>query len=160
VTCNTGTLVGTIVTDIEQKVVNDNLTVVSFRVAPCNARENDSPIPVVAYNAQATRLFTRSNKGDTMSFNFRLRYVTWFTPEDEPRGRMEVIVYSSDMIRLGQISTQLRAEAAAGVNSVTPEVEPSAELEAAPEPAPAKAKRKVVASRTKVTELTEDELPF
>lgn len=112
-TCNTGTLVGTIVSDIERKIINDNLSVVSFRVAPCNAREGDSPIPVVAYNEQATRLFTRSNKGDTMSFNFRLRYVTWMTEDEEPRGRMEVIVYSSDMIRLGQISTQLRAEEAA-----------------------------------------------
>lgn len=112
-TCNTGTLVGTIVTDITRKEVNENLSVVSFRVAPINSREGDSPIPVVAYNEQGQRLFTRSNKGDTMSFQFRLRYVTWMTENEEPRGRMEVIVVSSDMIRLGQISTQLRAEEAA-----------------------------------------------
>jgi single-stranded DNA-binding protein len=114
-TCNNGTLVGTIVSDIQQKVINEDLSVVSFRVAPINSRENDSPIPVVAYNEQGMRLFSRANKGDTMAFDFRLRYVTWMTEEGEPRGRMEVIVYSSDMIRLGQISTQLRAEEAAGL---------------------------------------------
>lgn len=121
-TCNSGVLVGTIVTEIIRKEVNENLSVVSFRVAPINSREGDSPIPVVAYNEQGQRLFTRANKGDTMSFAFRLRYVTWMTENEEPRGRMEVIVYSSDMIRLGQISTQLRAEEAA--HSALPQEQP------------------------------------
>lgn len=148
-TCNSGILVGTIVTDITRKEVNSELTVVSFRVAPINSKEGDSPIPVVAYNQQAERLFTRSNKGDTMSFAFRLRYVTWMTEDEQPRGRMEVIVTSSDMIRLGQISTQIRAEEAAGA---LPKEDSSS----------SKPKKKVVSAayRGVITEQTPDEIPF
>jgi len=131
-TCNSGTLVGTIVSDITHKVINDNLTTISFRVSPCNARENDSPIPCVAYNDQAMRLFNRANKGDTMSFSYRLRYVTWMTEDEQPRGRMEVVVYSSDMIRLGQISTQLRAEEAAGLQKEESKKERTARVRTSP----------------------------
>lgn len=112
---NNGNLVGTIVSDIVTKNPNDSLSVTQFRVAPLDAREEDSPLPVIAYNGIGDNMAKRYNKGDTVALTTRLRYVTWMTPEGEPRGRMEVIVTSVNTVRLGQISTAQRAAEAAGV---------------------------------------------
>ena len=112
---NNGNLVGTIVSDIMTKNPNDSLSVTQFRVAPLDAREEDSPLPVIAYNGIGDNIIKRYNKGDTVALTTRLRYVTWMTPEGEPRGRMEVIVTSVNTVRLGQISTAQRAAEAAGV---------------------------------------------
>jgi single-stranded DNA-binding protein len=110
---NNGTIVGTIVSDINQRTPSDSLAVTEFRVAPLDAREQDSPIPVTAYNGIGDNIKQRYNKGDTVALDVRLRYNTWQTPEGEPRGRMEVIVTSSTTVRLGQISTAQRAAEAA-----------------------------------------------
>lgn len=154
-TCNTGTIVGTIVSDIDERQATDELLVVSFRVALCSARDGESPIPVVAYNETGERIFARYNKGDTVSLSYRLRYKTWQTPEGEPRGRMEVIAQTCDTIRLGQISQAKRAEAAA-----------EAAINAEPV-SPARAVRKLstttvrpVKARKEVVEPTLDEVPF
>ena len=112
---NNGNLVGTIVSDIMTKNPKDSLSVTQFRVAPLDAREEDSPLPVIAYNGVGENIVKRYNKGDTVALTTRLRYVTWMTPEGEPRGRMEVIVTSVNTVRLGQISTAHRAAEAAGV---------------------------------------------
>jgi len=117
---NNGNLVGTIVSDITTKNPNDSLSVTQFRVAPLDAKEEDSPIPVVAYNGVGQNIAQRYNKGDTVALQTRLRYVTWMTPEGEPRGRMEVIVTSILTVRLGQISTAQRTAEAAGVVEATP----------------------------------------
>ena len=109
---NSGTLVGTIVSDINSRTPSDSLSVTEFRVAPIDAREEDSPIPMIAYNGVGENIKSRYNKGDTVALEYRLRYNTWQTPEGEPRGRMEIIVTSSTTVRLGQISTAQRAEEA------------------------------------------------
>lgn len=110
---NNGTILGTIVSDINQRVPNDSLTITEFRVAPVDAREEDSPIPMTAYNGVGENIKQRYNKGDTVALEYRLRYNTWQTPEGEPRGRMEVIATSATTVRLGQISTAQRAAEAA-----------------------------------------------
>jgi single-stranded DNA-binding protein len=112
---NNGTIIGTIVSDIMVKNPSDSLSVTEFRIAPSNARDDDSPIPVVAYNGVGQRISQRMNKGDTVGLEFRLRYNTWQDQEGNPRGRMEVVVTSCDMIRLGKISTAQRTAEAAGV---------------------------------------------
>jgi len=94
------------------------LQVTQFRVASIDAREEDSPIPLTAYNGVGQNIVDRYNKGDTVAFTYRLRYNTWQTPEGEPRGRMEIVVTSSTTVRLGQISTAQRAAEAAGVKQV------------------------------------------
>jgi single-stranded DNA-binding protein len=105
--------------------------VTQFRCAPLDAREEDSPVPVTAYNGVGENIVQRYNKGDTVALTYRLRYNTWQTPEGEPRGRMEIVVTSSTTVRLGQISTAQRAADAAGVaKPVQAEVVPS--LEAIP----------------------------
>jgi single-stranded DNA-binding protein len=109
---NSGTLVGTIVSDINSRTPSDSLSVTEFRVAPIDAREEDSPVPTIAYNGVGENIKSRYNKGDTVALEYRLRYNTWQTPEGEPRGRMEIIVTSSTTVRLGQISTAQRAEEA------------------------------------------------
>lgn len=129
---NNGTIVGTIVSDITQRTPNDSLAIVEFRVAPLDAREQDSPIPVTAYNGVGDNIKQRYNKGDTVALDVRLRYNTWQTPEGEPRGRMEVIVTSSTTIRLGQISTAQRAaeaaeQSAAATKAVARKTEPTLE---------------------------------
>jgi single-stranded DNA-binding protein len=108
--CNNGTIVGTIVSDIEEKASGD-LVIANFRLAPTVMGEKDSPLPVTAYNQVATRILDRYNKGDLVSISFRLRYNTWQTAEGEPRGRMEVIANTCDTLRLGQISQAKRQEA-------------------------------------------------
>jgi len=126
---NNGNLVGTIVSDIMTKNPNDSLSVTQFRVAPLDAREEDSPLPVIAYNGVGDNIAKRYNKGDTVALTTRLRYVTWMTPEGEPRGRMEVIITSVNTVRLGQISTAHRAAEAAGVieaNTVAKSLHPVA----------------------------------
>lgn len=126
---NNGNLVGTIVSDIVTRNPNDSLSVTQFRVAPLDAREEDSPLPVVAYNGIGGNIAKRYNKGDTVALTTRLRYVTWMTPEGEPRGRMEVIVASVNTVRLGQISTAQRAAEAAGVieaNTIEKSLHPAA----------------------------------
>ena len=112
-TINTGSIVGNIVSDIETKRPNDALSVTQFRIAPSNANENDSPIPVVAYNGEGERISQRFNKGDLVAIQYRLRYVTWQDQEGNPRGRHEVVVTRCDMLRLGKICTAQRAEQAA-----------------------------------------------
>jgi single-stranded DNA-binding protein len=112
---NCGTIVGTIVSDIVTRVPNDSLQVTQFRCAPLDAREEDSPVPMTAYNGVGENIVQRYNKGDTVALTYRLRYNTWQTPEGEPRGRMEIVVTSSTTVRLGQISTAQRAADAAGV---------------------------------------------
>jgi hypothetical protein len=110
---NSGTIVGTIVSDISTRIPNDNLQVTQFRVAPVDSREGDSPIPLTAYNGVGQRILQKYNKGDTVAIEYRLRYTTWQTPQGEPRGRMEVVVVSTTTIRFGQLSTIQRAERAA-----------------------------------------------
>ena len=101
--------------DIVTRVPNDSLQVTQFRCAPLDAREEDSPVPMTAYNGVGENIVQRYNKGDTVALTYRLRYNTWQTPEGEPRGRMEIVVTSSTTVRLGQISTAQRAADAAGV---------------------------------------------
>lgn len=136
---NTGTLVGTIVSDIAVRTPSDSLSVTQFRIAPLDAREEDSPIPVVAYNGVGQNIVQRYNKGDTVALQTRLRYVTWMTPEGEPRGRMEVVVTSCLTVRLGQISTAQRAAEAAGVIETTGRVKATASTEPTATPAAATA---------------------
>jgi single-stranded DNA-binding protein len=148
---NNGTIIGTIVSDIGQRTPNDSLTITEFRVAPVDAREEDSPIPFTAYNGIGDNIKKRYNKGDTVAIEYRLRYNTWQTPEGEPRGRMEVIATSSTTVRLGQISTAQRAaEAAMG----------STESSVQRDAAPASAKTLVAAASSKKAEPTLDEVPF
>jgi single-stranded DNA-binding protein len=130
---NTGSIVGTIVSDIKVRTPNDSLSVAEFRVAPIDAREEDSPVPMVAYNGLGSAFSERYNKGDTIAVEYRLRYNTWQTPEGEPRGRMEVIATSYTTIRLGQISTAARAAKAAGVQEEPP-LMPQAQAPAQAEP--------------------------
>jgi single-stranded DNA-binding protein len=112
---NSGSIVGTIVSDIVTKNPTDALSVTEFRVAPSNGKDDDSPLPVTAYNGVGQRISQRFNKGDTIAIQYRLRYNTWQDQEGNPRGRMEVVVTSCDMLRLGKISTAQRTAEAAGV---------------------------------------------
>ena len=126
---NNGTIVGTIVSDITSRTPSDSLKVTEFRVAPVDANKEDSPIPMTAYNGVGENIVSRYNKGDTVAFEYRLRYNTWQTPEGEPRGRMEIIVTSSTTVRLGQISTAQRAEDAVkeAVAAASAKAEPTLE---------------------------------
>ena len=110
---NSGTIVGTIVSDITQRTPSDSLTITEFRISPVDNQEKDSPIPITVYNGAGDKIVSKYNKGDTVALEYRLRYNTWMSPDGEPRGRMEVIATSTSTIRLGQISTAQRVEAAA-----------------------------------------------
>jgi single-stranded DNA-binding protein len=113
---NNGMIVGTIVSDIVQRQPNDQLAVTQFRVAPADARKEDSPIPLTAYNGIGTNIVDKYNQGDLVSISYRLRYQTWQDQEGKYLSRMEVVVTSITTIRLGKISTAKRAEAAAGTD--------------------------------------------
>lgn len=114
---NNGNLVGTIVSEITHKVINDNMEVVSFRLAPVDNREGDSPIPVVAYNALGASINQRYAKGDTIGLTTRLRYVTWTNRDGQYCSRLEVIATDCLTVRRGQISTAKRMLATAGIQA-------------------------------------------
>jgi single-stranded DNA-binding protein len=109
-TTNFGTIVGTIVSEITSKNPLDNLKVVEFRIKPIGASDEDSPLPMTAYNGVGGNILKRYNQGDTIALTHRLRYKTWNTAEGEPRGRYEVNVTSTQTIRLGKISSAKRQE--------------------------------------------------
>lgn len=109
-TTNFGTITGTILTDLNERVINNSLKVVDFRIKPIGASDEDSPLPLVAYNGIGQNMINRYNKGDTVSLTFRLRYSTWMNADNEPRGRYEVIVTSFQTIRLGRISAAQREQ--------------------------------------------------
>ena len=116
---NSGSIVGTIVSDITVRNPSDSLQVTQFRCAPLDAREEDSAIPLTAYNGVGQNILQRYNKGDTVAVSYRLRYNTWQTPEGEPRGRMEIVATATTTVRLGQISTAKRAAETAGIQEDT-----------------------------------------
>jgi len=109
-TTNFGTIVGTILTDITERKPIDNLKVVEFRIKPIGASDEDSPLPMTAYNGVGQNIIKRYNKGDTIAIIYRLRYKTWNTAEGERRSRYEVNVTSTETIRLGKISAAQRQE--------------------------------------------------
>ena len=125
---NNGNLVGTIVSDISHKVINDSMEVVSFRLAPVDSKEGDSPIPVVAYGALGAGIYQRYAKGDTVGLQTRLRYVTWTSKDGQRCSRIEVIATDCLTVRRGQISTAKRMLATAGVTAdySQPERQPAA----------------------------------
>ena len=108
-TTNLGTIVGTIVSPITERNPLDNLKVVEFRIKPI-ASDEDSPLPMTAYNGVGDNILKRYNQGDTIALSFRLRYKTWNTAEGEPRSRYEVNVTSTETIRLGKISSAQREQ--------------------------------------------------
>ena len=109
-TTNFGTIVGTILSDITERNPLDNLKVVEFRIKPIGASDEDSPLPMTAYNGVGQNIIKRYNKGDTIALTYRLRYKTWNSTEGEPRSRYEVNVTSTETIRLGKISAAQRQE--------------------------------------------------
>lgn len=107
---NIGTIAGTIVSEIKERVITDALKVVEFRIKPVGASDEDSPLPMTAYNGVGQNILTRYNQGDTIALTHRLRYKTWTSQDGEPRGRYEVVVTSTETIRLGKISSARRQE--------------------------------------------------
>ena len=116
---NNGNLIGTIVSEINYRQPNDQLDVTQFRVAPVDARDGDSAIPLTAYNGVGKNIADKYNQGDTVGLTYRLRYTTWQDKEGKYLSRMEIVVTSITTIRLGKISTAKRAEEAAGTNKPT-----------------------------------------
>lgn len=109
-TTNFGTVIGTIISDITERNPLDNLKVVEFRIKPIGASEEDSPLPMTAYNGVGENILKRYNQGDTIALTYRLRYKTWNTTEGELRARYEVSVTGTQTIRLGKISSAKRQE--------------------------------------------------
>lgn len=109
-TTNFGTIVGTIVSTITERTPVDSLKVVEFRIKPVGASDDDSALPMTAYNGVGENIVKRYNQGDTIALTYRLRYKTWNSAEGEPRSRYEVNVTSTETIRLGKISSAQRKQ--------------------------------------------------
>ena len=111
---NFGGITGTIVSQITQKNPQGSLTVTEFRVKPVGSSDEESAIPLTAYNGIGNNILSRYNQGDTISVNFRHRYKTWETQDGARRSRMEVVVTDNPTtIRLGESSRAQRADAEA-----------------------------------------------
>ena len=109
---NFGGITGTIVSPVTQKNPSGSFTVTEFRVKPTGSSDDESAIPLTAYNGIGNNILSRYNQGDTISVNFRLRYKTWETQDGARRSRMEVVVTDNPTtIRLGESSRAQRAEA-------------------------------------------------
>jgi hypothetical protein len=58
---NIGTITGTIVSEIKERVITDALKVVEFRIKPVGASDEDSPLPMTAYNGVGQNILARYN---------------------------------------------------------------------------------------------------
>ncbi len=109
---NFGGITGTIVSRIAQRNPKGSFTVTEFRVKPVGSSDEDSAIPLTAYNGIGNNILSRYNQGDTISVTYRLLYKTWETENGERRSRMEVVLTDSPItVRLGEVSRAQRAEA-------------------------------------------------
>ena len=96
------------------------MTVTEFRVKPVGSSDDESALPLTAYNGIGNNIVGRYNQGDTISVTFRLRYKTWETQDGARRSRMEVVVTDNPTtIRLGESSKAQRAEAEANKEVVS-----------------------------------------
>ena len=110
---NFGGITGTIVSPISQKNPVGSMTVTEFRVKPVGSSDEESALPLTAYNGIGNNILNRYNQGDTISVAFRLRYKTWETQDGARRSRMEVVLTDNPTtVRLGEASKAQRAEAA------------------------------------------------
>ena len=110
---NFGGITGTIVSPITQKNPAGSLTVTEFRVKPVGSSDDESALPLTAYNGIGNNILGRYNQGDTISVTYRLRYRTWESQDGERRSRMEVVLTDNPItVRLGEASKAQRAEAA------------------------------------------------
>ena len=117
---NFGGITGTIVSPITQKNPVGSMTVTEFRVKPVGSSDDESALPLTAYNGIGNNIVGRYNQGDTISVTFRLRYKTWETQDGARRSRMEVVVTDNPTtIRLGESSRAQRAEAEANKEVAT-----------------------------------------
>ena len=117
---NFGGITGTIVSPISQKNPVGSMTVTEFRVKPVGSSDDESALPLTAYNGIGNNIVGRYNQGDTISVTFRLRYKTWETQDGARRSRMEVVVTDNPTtIRLGESSKAQRAEAEANKEVVS-----------------------------------------
>ena len=117
---NFGGITGTIVSPITQKNPQGSLTVTEFRVKPVGSSDDESALPLTAYNGIGNNIVGRYNQGDTISVTFRLRYKTWETQDGARRSRMEVVLTDNPTtIRLGEASRAQRAEAEANKEVAT-----------------------------------------
>ena len=109
---NFGGITGTIVSPVTQKNPSGSFTVTEFRVKPIGSSDEESAIPLTAYNGIGNNILSRYNQGDTISVTYRLLYKTWETENGERRSRMEVVLTDSPItVRLGEASRAQRAEA-------------------------------------------------
>ena len=109
---NFGGITGTIVSQITQKNPQGSLTVTEFRVKPVGSSDEESALPLTAYNGIGNNILGRYNQGDTISVTYRLRYRTWESQDGERRSRMEVVLTDNPItVRLGEASKAQRAEA-------------------------------------------------
>ena len=109
---NFGGITGTIVSPVTQKNPSGSFTVTEFRVKPTGSSDDESAIPLTAYNGIGNNILSRYNQGDTISVTYRLLYKTWETENGERRSRMEVVLTDSPItVRLGEASRAQRAEA-------------------------------------------------
>ena len=117
---NFGGITGTIVSPVTQKNPSGSFTVTEFRVKPTGSSDDESAIPLTAYNGIGNNILSRYNQGDTISVTYRLLYKTWETENGERRSRMEVVLTDSPItVRLGEASRAQRAEAEANKEVVT-----------------------------------------
>ena len=117
---NFGGITGTIVSPITQKNPVGSMTVTEFRIKPIGSSDDESALPLTAYNGIGNNIIGRYNQGDTISVTFRLRYKTWETQDGARRSRMEVVVTDNPTtIRLGENSRAQRAEAEANKEVAT-----------------------------------------
>ena len=109
---NFGGITGTIVSPITQKNPSGSFTVTEFRVKPVGSSDEESALPLTAYNGIGNNILGRYNQGDTISVTYRLRYRTWESQDGERRSRMEVVLTDNPTtVRLGEASKAQRAEA-------------------------------------------------
>tara|TARA_B100000927_G_scaffold210185_1_gene170932 strand:- start:1031 stop:1411 length:381 start_codon:yes stop_codon:yes gene_type:complete len=116
---NFGQVVGTIVSEINQKKPTPDFTVTELKIKVQGANEDMPALPLQAFNGIGDSIAQKYNQGDLVSLFYEPRLETWNTPDGEIRSALRLQITQVPItIRYGKKGLEQRANQQAQPTSV------------------------------------------
>ena len=107
---NFGQVVGTIVSEINQKKPTPDFTVTELKIKVQGANEDMPALPLQAFNGIGDSIAQKYNQGDLVSLFYEPRLETWNTPDGEIRSTLRLQITQVPItIRYGKKGLEQRA---------------------------------------------------
>ena len=107
---NFGQVVGTIVSEINQKKPTPDFTVTELKIKVQGANEDMPALPLQAFNGIGDSIAQKYNQGDLVSLFYEPRLETWNTPDGEIRSALRLQITQVPItIRYGKKGLEQRA---------------------------------------------------